>query len=97
MNAAMKRAGARFGIDQHDEFVRFAGMERIAAVFGRVRSMHARFMWRKPNVPRKDVVIAPGWTVELQIDAAHGERQCYALGFDPFTLRLTVVFKLACK
>jgi len=97
MNAAMKRAGARFGMAQNDEFVRSAGVERIASVFGSVRSMNARFLWRKPNVPQRDVVVSPMWAVALEIDAAQGERQCYSLSFDPFTLRLNFVYALACK
>jgi hypothetical protein len=97
MNAALKRAGARFGMDQKDEFIRAAGVERIGSVFGSVRSMNTRFVWRKPNVPRKDVLVNPMWAVNLEIDAAQGERQCFSLGFDPFTLRLNNVYAFACK
>ena len=97
MNAALEDAGGKVAMAETDEFLRIGGIERIAAVFGRVLSTNTRFLWRRQIRPRTEVNVTPRWVVDLEVDDVRGERRCHVLAFDPVTLRLNFVLAFECR
>jgi hypothetical protein len=92
-----KKAGVRFLPSGHDAMLAAAGLSRVIAVLGKIRSARPRFVAVLPVPAPLDYEYDPGWIVELETMSPTGARDCFDLMLEPIQLRLTRLERVPCK
>lgn len=88
--AVLEKAGARYGPDNKDEFVKAIGLERYEPFLGHFTVKSAEFA--AFTGPHEGNFASLEWWVELDVGSSNGAQPPYTLIFEPFSGKLTEVF-----
>jgi hypothetical protein len=96
--AAIAKAGANFGPDHREEFLRQLDIQRFANIVGPIQTFRASFEWLQEGAPRRaEFMSTPLWAVTFRTFGHAGQTICYTLGFEPFEGRLYHVLAGVCS
>jgi hypothetical protein len=98
LQAALVRAGAKYGPKNREAFVHDVDIRRFGTVLGTIRRSEAKFDWHMGVAPGTAADIRqPGWTVSVETDHASNQRLCYRLWFEPIDGRLVMLDRSPCN
>lgn len=88
ITTALKQAGAQYGPEDREAFLRQLNPERFAPLLGTLSGIEAVFMMPEQYAPGSPTLSEPRWAVSAEARIGRGPRYCYTLGFEPFEGRL---------
>jgi hypothetical protein len=98
LEAAIVRAGGRFGPNKKLEFSDTINIQRYSSALGRIQRSESTFRWRFGNADLgADDIFTPTWAVSVDAMKPAGQRRCYGLFFEPLSAALTQVTARKCQ
>ncbi len=88
---ALKKAGARYGPGDKEQFIQSIHLEKLEPFMGRLKIKSAEFQGL--TEPREGSFAVLSWRIEAEAELPSGKRSAYILRFEPFGGRLVGVIE----
>ncbi|HEY7287767.1 MAG TPA: hypothetical protein VH497_20100 [Vicinamibacterales bacterium] len=97
MAVALDEAGAKYGPNHREAFLKDLRLERFSGALGRISSEEVRFVWRLGNADLgADDILSPGWMIKGRVADSSQQHRCIGMWLEPIGGSPIIIATHAC-